>query len=445
MAVQGLSEQEVVARRARGQGNDVALHTGRSYLDILRQNAFTFINVVLFAIGVVLILLGKGGDAVVTAGLVLMNVVVGVVQEGRAKRTLDHIALLTRPRATVIREGQAQTVDPSALVLGDVLSLQPGDQVVVDGQVVGDGQIDVDESLLTGESDLIPKRAGDAVYSGSFVVTGAALYEAQKVGADCLVNQLTIGARAFRQVKTPLQENVDLVIRVLVFLASLLGLCLALAAVFKGMSIVESVQVTAVIATLVPQGLFAMITIAYAMGAVRIAGQGALVQQSNAVESLSNVDMLCLDKTGTLTSNRIRLEALASLGVPEDALRRRLGDYVASASSQNRTAEAIARACPGQARAARGEVSFSSARKWSALAFEEGVYVLGAPEMLLPHLRDNRFRGGARHRRAGAPVERAGVTRVVVRPPASRRGGCTGGGGGTALAPGLGPLGRVEL
>ncbi len=389
--IQGLSADKVLERRACGQGNNVRLQTSRSYAEILRQNAFTFINSVLFTLGVVLILLGRTGDAIVTAGLVLMNVVVGVVQEGRAKRTLDQIALLTRPQATVVREGQEHTVDPAEIVLGDVLAARPGDQIVVDGQVVGDGRMDVDESLLTGESDLIPKRAGDPVYSGSFCVTGSAMYEAQKVGIESVANQLTAGARSFKQVKTPLQKNIDFVIRILVFLATQLGILLALSFALKGVSIVESVQVAAVLASLVPQGLFAMITIAYAMGAVRIAGQGALVQQANAVESLSNVTVLCLDKTGTLTSNRIRLHALHALGAPgvsEDELRRVLGDFVRSAASMNRTAEAIAEACNGQARPAVGEAPFSSAHKWSALAFDQGAlrgtYVLGAPEMLRP-------------------------------------------------------------
>jgi cation-transporting ATPase E len=388
--IQGLSESEVVARRAGGQGNDFQLQSSRSYLQILRQNAFTFINTVLFAIGIVLILMGQLGDAVVTAGLVLMNVVVGVVQEGRAKRALDQIALLTRPKATVVRDGRQRIIDPSEIVLGDVLVVHPGDQIVVDGQVIGDGRIDVDESLLTGESDLIPKRAGDAVYSGSFCVTGSVAYEAQRVGADSMANQLTTGARAFRQVKTPLQRNIDFVIRVLVFLASQLGILLALSFAIKGLPVVESVQVAAVMASLVPQGLFAMITIAYAMGAVRIAGKGALVQQANAVESLSNVTVLCLDKTGTLTTNRIQLYELCPIGVQEDELRRILRDYVGSTSSLNRTAEAISEACGEQARRVREEVPFSSARKWSAVAFDDGalrgVYVLGAPEILQPHL-----------------------------------------------------------
>lgn len=390
--LQGLSESEVLARRARGMGNNVQLSTSRTYIQILSQNAFTFINTILFAIGAVLIVMGRTGDAVVTAGLVLLNVVVGVVQEGRAKRTLDRIALLTRPKATVIRDGREQTVDPTEVVLGDLLAARPGDQIAVDGQVVGPegARMDADESLLTGESDLIPKRVGDPVYSGSFCVAGSAVYEAQKVGAASFVNQLTTGARAFRQIKTPLQREIDAVIRTMAMLATVLGVLLILAETLKHAPVVESVQVAAVIAALVPQGLFFMTTVTYAMGAVRMAGKGALVQQANAIESMSHADVLCLDKTGTLTTNRIMLQALHPLGISEEELRRILGDYVVSAADRNRTAEAIGAACRGQARPVLEEVAFSSARKWSALAFNDGdlhgVYALGAPEVIEPYM-----------------------------------------------------------
>ena len=388
----GLAESEAAARRARGQGNNVRLESSRSYLQILRQNAFTFINTILFAIGFVLILMGRTGDAFVTAGLVLLNVIVGVWQEGRAKRTLDQIALLTRPKATLIREGQERSADPSEIVLGDVLLIRPGDQIVVDGQIIGPqgGRADVDESLLTGESDLIPKRAGDTVYSGSFCVSGSVMVEATKVGRESLAQQLAAGARAFRQIKTPLQRDIDYVIRLMVLLASLLGILLAIQAAFDRAPLVKLVQVSAVIVALVPQGLFFMTTVTYAMGAVRMAGKGALVQQANAIESMSHVDILCLDKTGTLTTNRIQFHAAHPLGVSDAALSRALGDFVASASSGNRTAEAIAATFKGQVRRVREEVAFSSERKWSAIAFDDeslrGVYVLGAPEMLQDYL-----------------------------------------------------------
>ncbi|MBU1747140.1 MAG: HAD-IC family P-type ATPase, partial [Chloroflexi bacterium] len=387
LPILGLSEREVLARRASGQGNGARLSTSRTYAQILRQHAFTFINVVLFAIGIVLVLMGRWSDAVVTAGLVLLYVVVAVVQEARAKRQLDRIALLTRPRAAVVREGQERAVDPVEIVLGDVLVIRPGDQVVVDGLVL-DGQMHADESLLTGESDLVPKHPGDPVYSGSFCVTGRAAYEAQKVGADSLAHQITASARAFRQVKTPLQRDVDFVIRMLVFLVSQLGILLAISFAMRHMPAVDLVQMAAVVVALVPQGLLVAVTVSYTMGAVRMAGRGALIQQINAIESLSHVDVLCLDKTGTLTTNRLRIHAIHPIGISEAELAHALGDFVTSATDGNRTAAAIAEAYEGQARRVREEIPFSSARQWSALRFDDGsVYVLGAPETLQPNLR----------------------------------------------------------
>ena len=389
----GLSERDAALRRAQGQGNIVTFHTGRSYALILWQNAFTFINMLLFAVCSVLIWLGRLDDAVLTAGLVLMNVVVGVAQGWRAKHTLDHIALLTRPTATVRRGGRERAVDPREIVAGDLLRVRPGDQIVVDGEVVGaagDTRIEVDESEVTGEAEHVSKRPGDTVYSGTFCVSGTVLYEAQKVGAASLANTFTAQARRFRLVKTPLQGDIDVVIRVLVLLASLMGLLLAISFVLKPIPLVEQVQVAAVLVVLVPQGLFALTTITYALGIIRMARRGVLTQQINAVESLSHIDVLCLDKTGTLTTNRLRFEALDLLGHPEDEVRRLLGDYVASNTDGNRTAEAIAAACSGQARPTVAQVSFSSERKWSALASDDaalrGIYVLGAPEIMQPAL-----------------------------------------------------------
>jgi len=387
----GLSTPEVLDRRARGLGNRDPVRSSRSYFQIVRENVFTFVNLVLFGLGTALVLLGRPSDAIVSVLVILINVIVSVVQEIRAKRTLDRIALLTRPKAAVLRDGQEQAVDPDEIVLGDILALRPGDQVVVDGQVVGEaGRAELDESLLTGESDLIHKQSGDPVYSGSFCVTGNLLYEAQKVGTDSLASQLTTSARAFRRVLTPLQQQINLAIRVILILAIYLELLLVIRNMLDKVPLVESVKMSVVIIGLVPNGLFLAISVAYALGAVRMVSKGVLVQQSNAIESLSNVDVLCLDKTGTLTANRIQFNALAPLAIPEQELRRALGDLAANVTSGNRTNAAIAQACPGQKRGVAGEVPFSSARKYSALAFDDpgrrGTYVLGAPEVLQPAL-----------------------------------------------------------
>jgi cation-transporting P-type ATPase E len=388
--IRGLSETEASSRRAQGKGNNIKLQTSRSYTDILRQNVFTFINIVLFAIGAILVSIGRVTDAVTSVGLIFLNIIIGVYQEARAKRQLDQIALLTRPRASVLRDGVEKQVDPSEVVLGDVLVARPGDQIIVDGTVIGDGKMDVDESLLTGESDLISKNAGDTVMSGSFCVNGSAMYEATRVGVESYANQLTASARAYRIQKTPLQRDVEFTLRLLMLLAIFLGFLLLMAALLYATPVMRGVQMAAVVAGLVPNGLFFMVIIAYAMGALRIAGQGALIQQSNSVESLSNVTVLCMDKTGTLTANRILFNDIEPLNMEKEALRKTLADFASSASVTNKTGEAIIKALGGTKRTVVDEVPFSSARKWSALSINDGdlcgVYVLGATEMLQPYL-----------------------------------------------------------
>lgn len=390
--ISGLDEMEVRTRRARGDGNEFRQRSSRSYASIVRQNVFTLINVVLFTIGVVMIAIGRPGDAIASVGLILMNVCIGIYQELKAKRQLDAISLLFRPKVSVMREGEERQLDPQELVRGDVIWARPGDQIVVDGIVVGDGVIEVDESLITGESDHIPKRKGESVLSGSFCVTGSAMYVARRVGERSFANRMAADARTFRLVQTPLQKDVDFVIRVLMLIAILFGLMLAVSAYLSDIPLMRTVQFAAVIAGLVPNGLFFMVIVAYAMGAVRIATRGVLVQQSNSVESLSNVNVMCMDKTGTLTTNEIAYEDCFPVGLQKEELERLLADFAASASSTNRTSEAIARALSGTAHRPVDEVPFSSARKWSALAFNDrerrGTYVLGALEMLEPHFPD---------------------------------------------------------
>ena len=388
----GLTSDEAARRLASGEGNAAPLDTSRSYRRILIDNAFTPINTILFFIAITLVALGLFADAVMTAGLVLINVIVGVFQEARAKRQLDEIALLARPRARVIRDGAEQEIDPEQIVRGDLLALQPGDQIQVDGTVAAAEGCSIDESLLTGESDLVRKEAGDPVFSGTFCMTGSARYEAEHVGAGSMANQITARARVFRVVRTPLQREVAWVIWGMAVFVLFLGAPVlnAIHDFYGRLELRETVRAAAVIVALVPQGLSFMVTATYAMAAVRIGRIGALVQRLNAVESMSHIDVLCLDKTGTLTTNQLTLEALAPFGIEEADLRRMLGTFAASASVSNRTSEAIVKVCAGKLRAPAGEIGFDSARKWSALQFSggdfDGIFVLGAPENMQPGL-----------------------------------------------------------
>jgi len=389
--LQGLSENEVAERRRHGLGNTASFKSSRSYALILRENLFVPVNIIMFALGLALILLGQVSDALISVGVAFFNVVVGTVQEIRAKRTLDRIILLTRPQATVVRVGREQLIDPGELVVGDLLLLRPGDQVIVDGRLVSDEHPEVDESLLTGESEPVQKQQGDWLYSGSFCVSGSAYYLAEKVGAQSLAHRLTEDARAFRRVYTPLQRQITVIMQLMLLVALFLEILLILAVRDNRLSLVTSVKMSVVIIGIVPKGLLLATSVAYALGAVRIVGKGVLVQQANAIEALSNVDVLCLDKTGTLTANALELAEVYPLTITEDHLRHLLGDYAASLTVGNATSDAIGKACPGKRHHAREEVTFSSVRKWSALSFDDGLlrgtYVLGAPDMLQLFLR----------------------------------------------------------
>ncbi len=385
-AVQGLSEGEAAERRKRGMENAFPLKSSRSYWQIIWENLFVSVNIIMFALGLALILLGQVSDALISVGVAFFNVVVATVQEIRARRLLDRISLLTRPRATVIRDGQERLVDPAELVVGDLLLVRPGDQIVVDGPLVSDDRLEMDESLLSGESEPVPKRKGDWLYSGSFCMSGSARYQAEKVGNESLASQLVQGARAFRRVRTPLQRQISVILQAMLLIALLLEVLLVLAVQENRISLVGSVKMAVVVIGIVPKGLLLATSVAYALGAVRMVGKGVLIQQANAIEALSTVDILCLDKTGTLTANALQLERLVPIQIEEVQLRRLLGDYAGNLSASNTTIAAIAAACPGHHYHASQEVPFSSEREWSALTFDEadmqGAYVLGAPEKL---------------------------------------------------------------
>jgi len=445
----GLTEAEAATRRAGGHGNSAPPATSRTYLQIVRENVFTFINNVIFVLGVLLIAVGRPLDALVSIGVIGTNILVSVIQEVRAKRTLDRIALLTRPTAALVRDGAERAAQPEELVVGDLLRVGAGDQVILDGRLV-DGSLEADESQLTGESDLVPKRPGEPVYSGSFVVNGGGRFVATAVGNASLANRITAGARTFRRVLTPLQSEIHLVIRVALAVVVYLEIVLLLNNLLKLVGAGQTVGEAALLVGLVPNGLFVSIAIAYALGAVRIIRFGALVQQANAIESLSNVDILCLDKTGTLTANRLAVEEIVPLVGGEEELRATLGAAVASAAVRNKTAEAIAVACPAPPRPLALDVPFSSARKWSAVAFAvdgpgpRGVVALGAAEYLRPSLA-GMDDGGWEALRERLDGHASRGLRVLVVAGHPDPGGLAGEGDDARLPEGMAVLGLVVL
>jgi cation-transporting ATPase E len=380
----GLSAAEVEAKRAQGLANTAHIESSRTYGRILWDNAINPIHVTLFVISGLLLALELPGDAFLTAGLVLGNIVVGVFQEGRAKRQLDRIALLTKPHATVIRDGETKVIDPTEIVQGDLIKLTAGDQIQVDGPVLEATGFSVDEALLTGEADLVRKSVGEELHSGTFCMTGEGSQLAETVGAGTVSYKITARARAYESVRTPLQREVGIIIWLMAALVTILALLVAnsLVNVYDELPLVETTRAAAVVVALVPQGLWFMITVAYSMAVVRTARSGVLIQRLNAVESISRVDVLCLDKTGTLTSNALAVEAVQGLALTDDDLKAKLGTFAASASFRNRTSSTLHDAFPAEARPVTQEVVFDSSRKWSALIIDGELMVLGAPEVL---------------------------------------------------------------
>ncbi|RBY94800.1 haloacid dehalogenase [Blastococcus sp. TBT05-19] len=381
----GLSHEEARARRRRGEGNDAVDASSRSYTQILRTNVFSFFNIILFVIGAALLALGRYSDALTSVGLGLVNAAISAVQEIRAKRKLDRLQLLGRSRVTTVREGRDVEVAPEELVRGDVVHVRPGDQIVVDGPVL-DGRVDVDESLLTGESEALLKRPGDDLLSGSFCVGGEGHQLARDVGAAAYAGRLTADARESSTDQTPLQHRIEFVVRLVMLLVALMSATILFQAALEGFTLVRVVQTTAVLSGLVPYGLFFLVALAYTVGAAKSSGRGALVQQVNAVESVSNVDVVCTDKTGTLTTGRLTVAEVHPLGGRDRATVELLAGTVArSTAAPNLTTSALA-ALPGTALPVSEEIPFSSSLRWSALRTGEGVHVLGAPDRLAPHL-----------------------------------------------------------
>lgn len=378
----GLTAEQVAARRSSGLGYAEPESTSRSVLEILRANVLTRFNLILGTLLAVILILGEPQDALF--GIVLVtNALIGIGQELRAKRTLDRLAVLTAPTASVIRDGTSADVPVSALVTGDLIQLRAGDQVVADGVLRSSRSLQADESLLTGESDPVDKRGGDVLLSGSFVVAGSGDYEATGVGSEAYARKLASQARQFTIVRSELVAGTNQILRYVTWaIAPVAGLLLA-SQLLNHTSAREALTGTvAALVGMVPQGLVLLTSIAFGVAAVTLSRRQVLVQQLPAVEGLARVDVVCFDKTGTLTDGTISFDRVVVLA--DQPIEAALG-ALADDADRNATTAAIAHAFPHLSGWDRVQaVPFSSARKWSAASFaSKGTWVLGAPEIVL--------------------------------------------------------------
>ncbi len=359
--------------------------TSRTVGDIIRANIFTRFNMLLGFLLVVVLFVAPVQDALF--GFVLVaNASIGIVQELRAKRALDRLALLSAPQARVVRQGSVGDLAVNRVVLDEVLDLQPGDQVVVDGVVLVSAGLEIDESLLTGESDPVAKNPGDGVLSGSFVVAGGGRFRATKVGKDAYAVRLADEARKFTLVRSELRAGVDWILGLVGWLLIPTEILLIWSQLQANDTLKEAIR-SAVAGTvgMVPQGLVLLTSVAFAVGVVRLGRQNVLVQELPAVEGLARVDVVCFDKTGTLTEGRLSVHDVMYLAETED-LTPALGALAATDPTPNGTVRAIASAFSHPAGwRAIAQMPFSSDRKWSGTEFgDRGTWVLGAPEMVFP-------------------------------------------------------------
>lgn len=386
--ITGLTDAEVAQRVADGQSNAVRKRATRSITDIVRANVFTRINAIL---GVLLLIVLATGSLIngMFGLLIIANSVVGMVQEIRAKQTLDKLAIVGQAKPVVRRQSGTRAVPPEEVVLDDIIELGPGDQVVVDGEIIEEANLEVDESLLTGEADPIAKAVGDAVMSGSFVVAGAGAYRATKVGPDAYAAKLAEEASKFTLVKSELRNGINRILQFITYLlvpAGLLTIYTQLFTTHAGWQ--ESVlRTVGALVPMVPEGLVLLTSVAFAVGVVRLGQRRCLVQELPAIEGLARVDVVCADKTGTLTESGMRVARVDELD--EDAHRDRIGDVLAALAAADPRPNASVRAIaetyhesPGWT--ATATAPFKSATKWSGVSFEgHGDWVMGAPDVLL--------------------------------------------------------------
>ncbi len=379
----GLSSEEAARRlaaagpRERDTGTDTA---GR----IVRRNVLTLINAITLVFLALILAAGAWNDAVFAA-VIAVNTLIGIAQELRAKRQLDRLSLLVAPRARVRRDGRPVELLAEEVVVGDVIELAAGDQLVADGVVRHARGLALDESVLTGEANQVPRGEGERVLSGAYCAAGSGLYEVDAIGDDSFAARLTAEARTIARGKTTLQLEIDRLLRILILLMIPLAALLALAFWFHEVDVRTAVETaTAGLISVVPEGLILLASVTLAVAAVRLSRAGALVQRLNAVESLASVDLVCLDKTGTLTEGRLELvEVLPASGYGEEAPRDALRIVAGAAEGRSATSDAIRDALGPSPLPARRELPFSSRWKWSAVELADGrVLVLGAPEVL---------------------------------------------------------------
>ncbi|MFK4223947.1 HAD-IC family P-type ATPase [Streptomyces sp. NPDC019890] len=388
----GLTTAEVAERVARGEVNDVPVRSSRSLTEIVRANVLTRFNAIIGVLWLIMLFVAPFQDSLF-GYVIIANTGIGIIQELRAKKTLDALALIGEAKPTVRRDGTAAAVSTTEIVLGDLVELGPGDEVVVDGEVAEADSLEIDESLLTGEADPVPKQPGDRVMSGSFVVAGGGAFTATKVGREAYAAQLAEEASRFTLVNSELRNGISTILKYVTWMMipTAIGLVIS-QLVVKNNDFKDSVARTVGgIVPMIPEGLVLLTSVAFAIGVIRLGRKQCLVQELPAIEGLARVDVVCLDKTGTLTEGGMDVTELRPLGGSDESyVQKVLGALGESDPRPNPSLQAIIDAYPdNEDWRCTQSLPFSSARKYSGASFSDGhgessTWLLGAPDVLLP-------------------------------------------------------------
>jgi magnesium-transporting ATPase (P-type) len=394
--LEGLTEAEAQARQLEGQDNAIPFRPRRTRQQTIKENVFTIFNLSLVGLGFTQLLLGLPLDALISIGTIALNTALNIIQENLARRRMKEVEEATRLQATVIREGRVRSIDPNEVVQGDILVVGPGDDLIVDGELVGEGQITVDESTLTGERARRTRHNGDKIYAGSFCVSGRAAYEAQQVGAERLIITRGASAQARKEELTSLERLIGRVLQILLVVVALLASVLLLRyfRLDPGIPVDSIASAASVIFSIAPASLFFMIFLTYAAGSADLVRLGALVNRTRAVESLAEATTICFSKAGILTGTHIEVESIEPPSgkerFAESRIRQVLGDFAHSIPVDNPTMRAMVTNFDGSPRQVQEAAPFLSVYGWSALAFDDddlqGVFVLGDPQALEGYL-----------------------------------------------------------
>lgn len=411
-SAEGLSDEEVRERVAAGKVNGEQTVRTKSVAQILRSNILTFFNFVFIVLAVLLAgFVPTGMDGIGNFGfliLIVFNTLVGIVQELRAKRTMDRLSLLSAPKAVVVREGETREIAIEDIVLDDIAELSAGRQVCADGIIV-EGSCEVNESLVTGEPDAIVKNVGDRVISGSFVVSGKAKCRVEHVGADNFVMKISSGAKYFKKPTSEIWRSLMLIVKVMSIVIVPVGIALFCSKYFRDTSALDDTVVTTIgsVIGMIPSGLVALASTVFCVSVIRLSRRKTLAQDLYCVETLARVDVLCLDKTGTITEGSMEVNGVEPReGLSEKEFKAVLKDTVAATGDENATALALRNYLDGvpSSRTAENVVPFSSARKWSGARFDGVSYALGAVEFTLGHGEGGIFDTAAAHAEEGYRV-----------------------------------------